>query len=156
MCITVKKKFKNVEKWKFKLASKFLKKVENPEKIPKTTFLKMVDFWHFFAICILYLYFVFCPKCICDQIQFTKPVSKHNFNPILCRWWWWRFGWSDATRLSEFNRSEGQADPMANLEQTKLKKDKKTKIRKDKNTKYKTQNANTKYRLQKNVKNLPS
>ena len=32
MCITVKKKFKNVEKWKFKLASKFLKKVENPEK----------------------------------------------------------------------------------------------------------------------------
>ena len=44
MCITVKKKFKYVEKQKFKLASKFLKKVENPEKIPKNTFLKMVDF----------------------------------------------------------------------------------------------------------------
>ena len=51
-----------------------------------------------------------CPKCIWDQIQLTKPVSKHNFNPILCRWWWWRFWWSDATRLSEFNRSRPQGE----------------------------------------------
>ena len=52
-----------------------------------------------------------CPKCIWDQIQLTKPVSKHNFNPILCRWWLWRFWWSDATRLSDFSRSRPQAEP---------------------------------------------
>ena len=52
-----------------------------------------------------------CPKCIWDQIQLTKPVSKHNFNPILCRWRRWRFWWSDATRLSDFSRSRPQAEP---------------------------------------------
>ena len=44
MCITVKKKFKKVEKPKNKLALKFLKKSGKSQKIPKTTFLKMVDF----------------------------------------------------------------------------------------------------------------
>ena len=65
MCITVKKKFKKVEKWKNKLALKFLKKSGKSRKIPKITFYKMGDFWHFFAICILYLHFVFCILYFC-------------------------------------------------------------------------------------------
>ena len=38
---------------------------------------------------------------------------------------------------------------------TKIQKDKNTKIQKDKNTKYKTQNANTEYRLQKKCQKSP-
>ena len=34
-------------------------------KIPKITFYKMGDFWHFFAICILYLPFLFCISYFC-------------------------------------------------------------------------------------------
>ena len=56
--------------------------------------------------------------------------------------------------LSEINRSEGQADPMANQQQNKI--EKRQKYEKTKRQKYEIQNANTKYRLQKNVKNHPS
>ena len=54
----------------------------------------------------VFSYLRLCPKCIWDQIQLTKPVSKHNFNPILCRWWWWRFRWSDATPLPTADRGK--------------------------------------------------
>ena len=56
--------------------------------------------------------------------------------------------------LSEINRSEGQADPMANLEQNKIEKRQKYEKTKIQNTKHKMQIHNTD--CKKKVKNLPS
>ena len=77
------KKFKKVEKQKFKLALKLFKKSWKSRKIQKSLFFKMVDFWHFFAICILYL--VFC-LCICVFLSFLEQqflsisASKYSFD----------------------------------------------------------------------------
>ena len=77
------KKIEKVEKQKFKLALKLFKKSWKSRKIQKSLFFKMVDFWHFFAICILYL--VFC-LCICVFLSFLEQqflsisASKYSFD----------------------------------------------------------------------------
>ena len=112
------KKFKKVEKQKFKLALKLLKKSWKSRKIQRSLFFKMVDFWHFFVqsvFCICILSFVFCLLSFPKVYLRSNTVCKTSFNAHrscwkVCQWWWWRFWWSDATRLSEFSRSRPQGE----------------------------------------------
>ena len=83
MCITEEKKFEKVEKQKFKLALKLFKKKLKIPKNPKITFFKMVDFWHFFAICILYLVFCLCIIVILSFLEqqfLSISASKYSFD----------------------------------------------------------------------------
>ena len=48
---------------------------------------------------------------LCIFVFFRTTIFEHFCIQILFWWWLWRFWWSDATRLSEFNRSRPQGEP---------------------------------------------
>ena len=93
----------------------------------------------FFQIC------VFAYLCRVFACNTPKDIFGRFCVRIDIWWWLWRFWWSDATRLLEVNRSEGEGDP------DRASANKMEKRQKDKNTKrqkYKIQNTKCKYKIQ--------
>ena len=95
--------------------------------------------------CNLYFVFGILSLYLCIFVFFRTTIFEHFCIQILFWWWLWRFWWSDATRLLEVNRSEGEGDP------DRASANKMEKRQKDKNTKrqkYKIQNTKCKYKIQ--------
>ena len=90
--------------------------------------------------------FAYLPKKMSKIYRLKKSDIFGRFCVRIDIWWWlWRFWWSDATRLLEVNRSEGEGDP------DRASANKMEKRQKDKNTKrqkYKIQNTKCKYKIQ--------
>ena len=43
--------------------------------------------------------------------KYKTSFNAHRSSWIVRRWWLWRFRWSDATLVSEINRSMGEGEP---------------------------------------------